>query len=229
MLLFFSTIEALMNSGVESAGELNYYNYHKEKSVMVPKVNKEVDVSVNVDTYTAAGALIPTIVDITVNADVSLSMLCLVWVKQGGLPFCCLQLIFSNAQGIHLVRKCYKKLRVINTTVVCINYNSLKRIKIFLWREVTSYTYHYADKSESTFQTQQFGKRKVIELRVDTGRLLPVANALLESEQYIISDALGHLLKMPMEQWIPYLARNQGFLTKAVMDNLALLHEKVSA
>jgi len=140
-----STIEALMNSGVESAGELNYYNYHKEKSVMVPKVNKEVDVSVNVDTYTAAGALIPTIVDITVNAD-----------------------------------------------------------------------------------TQQFGKQKVIELRVDTGRLLPVANALLESEQYIISDALGHLLKMPMEQWIPYLARNQGFLTKTVMDNLALLHEKFS-
>lgn len=140
-----STIESLMTNGVESSGELNYYNYHKEKSVTVPKVNKNVNIEVNVDTYTADGALVPTIVDITVYAE-----------------------------------------------------------------------------------TKQFGKQKAIELRVDTGRLLPVVNALLESEQYIISDALGHLLKMPMEQWIPYLARNQGFLSKTVMDNLSLLHEKFS-
>ena len=73
---FSSTIASLMNNGVESSGELNYYNYHKEKTVTVPKVNKNVNIEVNVDTYTADGALVPTIVDITVYANVGVYQYC---------------------------------------------------------------------------------------------------------------------------------------------------------
>jgi hypothetical protein len=79
-----------------------------------------------------------------------------------------------------------------------------------------------------TAETPGFGRREVIQLRIDGGRMLAVINGLLESDEYIKSDAFKHLLKLPMKQMVSYLFQNQGFLSDAVMNNLQLLHEKFS-
>jgi hypothetical protein len=140
-----SIISLIENSGSFSAESktLKKHNYRHSISENIPKVNRQADIDINLDTYTEEGELLPIIMDLTVVAEVA-----------------------------------------------------------------------------------GFGRHEVIHLKVDTGRMLPVINALLESSEYIKRNAFNHLLKLPMKQVVSYLFKNKGSLTDAVMNNLALLHEK---
>ena len=66
-----STIAALESHGIEATQALNYYNYAMSDTIPVPKTNRQVDVNVNVDTYTAADKLLPTIINVTVGLQVN--------------------------------------------------------------------------------------------------------------------------------------------------------------